>query len=650
MTKMTRARTSAPDVEKPAPPPGPDDPTGSIGADAKEKNIAGGKALGALLAPIKGTLLAGRILGAASAMLSIAPYVALVRLGDVLLAAHGAGTSPAQEEVKPIVMFLLATFLGQLGLLALALALTHFADLKLTAMLRDRILERISRAPLSWFTDSTSGQIRKAVQDDTRTLHQLVAHAPVETTVAAITPLMLIGYAVTVDWRLALLALSTLPIYAGIMALTMRGMGEKTAEMDTRLGVVSSTAVEFADGITVVKAFGRTGEAHRRFLDASSTFGDFYWAWVSPMLRISAFGESAIAIPVILAINVAGGAALVGAGAVTPAEALTTTLIALVVPGSIQIIANTTWSHQLAGHAALRITDMLEGPELAERKGTAAAAEADAAVGAGAESAEAPAEPDSAAGLTVEFDDVTFFYGDVRALSGVTLRLAPGTVTALVGPSGSGKSTLATMVARFQDPDSGSVRIGGTDIREMSPEQLYARVSFVLQDPQLPRISIRDNIALARPDADDATILRAARDARIADEILALPDGLDTVIGDDANLSGGQCQRIAIARALVADTPILVLDEATASTDPDCEADIQAALNRLAAGRTVLVIGHKPESVRGADQVVHLVDGEVSAILAGDEVSEQSIAALMGSAPHRRRTDGGHDGKDSTHV
>lgn len=599
-----------------------------MAAESVERRAAGKAALAELLAPIKGRLLAGRILGALSALLSIAPYVALVELGDVLLAAHREGISADEDQVRGIVTLLIATFLGQLTLLFLGLAVTHFADLKLNAVLRDRILDRISRAPLSWFTESTSGRLRKAVQDDTRTLHQLVAHAPVETTVSIITPIILLAYAFFVDWRLGLLAMATLPIYAGIQAWGMKGMGVKTTEMDGHLGHVSATAVEFADGITVVKAFGHTGEAHRRYREAAGTFSDFYEDWVNPMLRVTALSDSAIAIPVLVLVNFTGGSALAAAGIVSPIDVLTTTLIALVVPSAIQVMGNTAWSYQRAGNASLRITEVLAGPELHET----------------------PTSHDAApSGHDVEFRGVGFSYGDNRALSGVTLTLAPGTVTALVGPSGSGKSTLATMVARFQDPDEGEVLIGGTDIRRLPSEELYRTVSFVLQDPQLPRISIRDNIALARPDASGDEIAAAAREARILDDVLALPNGMDAVIGEDAQLSGGQCQRIAIARALLADAPILILDEATAATDPDCEAEIQAALNRLVVGRTVLVIGHKPESVRGADQIVRLVDGRVDRILTGDDITVQSVDALM-TAPANHTLDHNDHGKAPNHV
>ncbi|MFD5869114.1 ABC transporter ATP-binding protein [Corynebacterium sp. NPDC060344] len=597
--------------------------TAEVHAGTVDKRTAANAALGELLRPIRGRLLAGRILGAASALLSIAPYVALVRLGEILLEAHRAGVPVDSADTDPVVKFLLATFLGQLALLFAALALTHFADLALGSVLRRRILDRISRAPLSWFSDATSGQVRKAIQDDTRTLHILVAHAPVETTVAIITPVMLLGYAFTVDWRLGLLALATLPLYALVQAWGMRGMGTKTAEMDTHLGRVSSTAVEFADGIAVVKAFGRTGEAHRRYRDAARSFSDFYLTWVGPLMRVSALSESVVSVALLVLVNVAGGAALVAAGIVSPVQVLTTTLIALVVPGAVQKLGTTAWSYQLAGNAALRITEILDGPELSAPD-AGRTREGSLSDDAGAPP-RAPAPRDNG----VEFRGVGFSYGNTRALSDVTLRLAPGTVTALVGPSGSGKSTLATMVARFQDPDEGSVEIGGVDIRHLPTAELYRTVSFVLQDPQLPRISIRDNIALAKPGATDEEIIAAARSARIADDVEALPRGLDAVVGEDAHLSGGQCQRIAIARALLADAPILILDEATAATDPDCEAEIQAALNRLVVGRTVLVIGHKPESVRGVDQIALLVDGRIADVLSGDAVTAGAVHELM---------------------
>ena len=191
-----------------------------------------------------------------------------------------------------------------------------------------------------------------------------------------------------------------------------------------------------------------------------------------------------------------------------------------------------------------------------------------------------------------------------------------------MGPSGSGKSTLATLVARFADPDQGNVRIGGVDVRAIAPDVLYRHVSFVLQDPQLLDISVRENIALGRPDAREEAIWAAATAARIDDYVRSLPRGLDSVIGEDAHPSGGQAQRIAIARALLVDAPILVLDEATAFTDPEAEAEIQSALTRLVQGKTVLVIAHRSASIIGVDQIAILEAGRLIARGTPEELAD----------------------------
>jgi ATP-binding cassette subfamily B protein len=394
----------------------------------------------------------------------------------------------------------------------------------------------------------------------------------------------------------------------------MRGMGEKTAEMDAKLARVSSTAVEFADGIAVIKAFGRSGQAHARYAEAARDFSCFYLGWVGPMLRASAISEALVSVPVLIVLNIGGGALLVGAGAVTAADVVVTTLIALVLPNTVQIIGRTMWSYQLAGSSAKRLADLLDTPVLEE----GATGAPDAAV-------------HTPAAVDVVFEDVAYSYtGGTNAVTDVSLTVPAGGVTALVGASGSGKSTLAVLAARFMDPDRGRVLVGGRDVRDIPADQLYRTVSFVLQNPQLLRMSLRDNIRLARPEATDDQVWAAAQSACIADEIRALPDGLDTVWGEGARLSGGQEQRIAIARALVADAPVLVLDEATAATDPDSEAEIQRALSALVVGRTVLVIAHRVESVLGCDRLAVLRDGRVVSVL--DDPDHEQIAAHMGTA------------------
>ncbi|HRQ01195.1 MAG TPA: ABC transporter ATP-binding protein, partial [Terrimesophilobacter sp.] len=212
----------------------------------------------------------------------------------------------------------------------------------------------------------------------------------------------------------------------------------------------------------------------------------------------------------------------------------------------------------------------------------------------------------------VEFDRVGFSYRHgAPVLSEIDLVLEPGTVTALVGPSGSGKSTLASLLARFHDVETGSIRVGGHDLRSLSADELYERIGFVFQQTQLIHGTVRENIALAVPDADDERVEAAARAAQIHDRILRLPHGYDTVLGPDAALSGGERQRLTIARALLADTPVLVLDEATAFADPESEYQVQEALSRLAAGRTVLVIAHRLHTITGVDRIVVLDHGRI---------------------------------------
>ncbi|MGD9530342.1 MAG: ABC transporter ATP-binding protein, partial [Pseudonocardia sp.] len=269
--------------------------------------------------------------------------------------------------------------------------------------------------------------------------------------------------------------------------------------------------------------------------------------------------------------------------------AMTGLLVALILPSTVTALGFGAQSRRTAAAAAERIADILDTPVLPV--------------------AEHPRVPE---GHRVEFDGVSFSYdGRVDVLHGVSLTLEPGTVTALVGPSGSGKSTLATLLPRFHDVTAGAVRLGGVDVREIAPTELYRHVGFVLQDVQLLRASVADNIRLGRPEATDEEVRDAARAAQVHDRITALPRGYDAVIGEDAQLSGGEAQRVSIARALLADTPVLVLDEATAFADPESEAAIQDALSELARGRTLLVVAHRLTTITGADRIAVLDAGAV---------------------------------------
>ena len=486
----TQAQPSAPEASphsSPASPPAapsvgaaaPDEAGEQDSQSNAQRSREGQAAIARLGAPVRTRLRIGQILVLLSAVLAVAPYVALVQLGDILLRAHRAGLSPNPQQVSGAVMVLVSAYSARLLLYFLALLITHLADLSLRDRLRRDIVERISHAPLSWFTASTSGHLRKAVQDDTTLVHTVIAHGPVERLNAIVTPLALLGCAFWIDWRLALLAVSTLVLYVLTYSVSMRGMNEKTVEMDRKLAAISSTMVEFVSGIGVVKAFGRVGRAHSAYLAAADEFSAFYRAWAMPLVTVTCLAFTWVSIPVLLLVNLGGGALLIHAGAVTLPQVLATTLVALVLPAALITIASISWSYQLAGAAALRLCEVLDTPVLP--------------------ATDRPGRPQA---TRVEIDHVSFSYGDVLAVDDACLTLEPGTVTALLGPSGSGKSTLATLIARFADPDAGAIRIGGVDLRDMDETTLYSTVSFVLQDAQLLATTVRENIALGRPEAD----------------------------------------------------------------------------------------------------------------------------------------------------
>ncbi|WP_245802998.1 ABC transporter transmembrane domain-containing protein [Corynebacterium phocae] len=387
-------------------------------AQLKAEREAGRKALKQLLRPVAVYLNVGRVLAVIAGVLAIAPYVALVVLGNIIYQAYAAGETVDRDAVWGTVMWLVGLFGMRLFVNAVALLVTHYADIKMSALVKERMIGRLGHAPLGWFSKTNAGKVRKAIQDDLCMVHALVAHKPVDVTQAVVTPIALIGLAFYIDWRLALLTVASLPAYIAANVWMMQDLGEKTVEMDAHLGRVSAMMVEFFMGIFVVKAFGVVGQAHKRYQDAADDLSHFYLAWVTPMLRGSAAATAAISIPILLAINLGGGAAMARAGWVTPPEVLTTTLIALTVPAAITVVSSMTWAYQMAGAAAHRIVKTLEIPVM-----------------------ETPSVEPEMHGHAVEFSNVSFSYGDHVAVEGVDLRLEEDTVTALIGASGSGKST-----------------------------------------------------------------------------------------------------------------------------------------------------------------------------------------------------------------
>ncbi|MEM9654119.1 MAG: ABC transporter ATP-binding protein, partial [Actinomycetota bacterium] len=464
------------------------------------------------------------------------------------------------------------------------------ADNDLQLHLRRRMADHMGRVPLGWFDDRDGGEIKKVVVDDVGTMHHLVAHSFTDLTAAIVTPIAAMAYLFTIDWRLALILFIPFAVGVFLFARQMQGYTDRMAAYNVALEEVNVGAVEFVQGISVIKTFGQTGRAHGRFISAANRFVDYFWNWVSGLLRISSIAEVALSPLMTLTVLTATGTWFVSRGWITAVDLVVFFLIGLALTAPILILGQAMNELQLGTEAARRIGVLLATPVLPETE-----------------------EPQIPADDTVVFDAVGFSYdGDRDVLQDINLRLVPGTVTALVGPSGSGKSTLAKLLCRFWDPTAGAITLGGVDLRDVERDELYGHVGFVFQDVQLLRATVAENIALADPEASAAEIEAAARAANIHERIVALPDGYQSIVGETALLSGGEAQRVSIARALLADAPILVLDEATSFADPESEAVIQEALSTLAAGRTLVVIAHRLSTIVDADEIVVLQDGRIT--------------------------------------
>ncbi|MBW3502179.1 ABC transporter ATP-binding protein [Janthinobacterium sp. NKUCC08_JDC] len=540
-----------------------------------------------ILQPIRGRLIAAAVLAGTGSMLTLVPLAGIAQIAQIAL-----NPALARGDMWQIIIASVACLFAGMALTTLGELAAHLADNRLTHQLRLQAMQRLGQVPLGWFTSRASGEVKQAMQDDINTLHSLTAHFYTTTGRAVGAIAISVIYLFAMDWRLAIVSILPFPGFFLFFGRAMKASGGNMEQFVAGMGRINNAVVEFVNGIPVVKAFGATGRAHGSYRAAVDAFAEAFAAFTRPLVGSMANANALIAPVAVLGVVVLAGTVFVALEAMAPIDILPFALVAPGISAPMLLLHYLTHDLNNATGAAQRVQALLDTPVLAQP---------------------APGQQQLPVGTEIRMENVGYAYdGHNKVLSDITLTLQPGTVTAIVGASGSGKSTLARLLLRFFDPTEGRITLGGVDLRHIATPELYRRIGFVLQEVRLIHASVRENIALGRPSASTHEIEAAARLANIHERILALPRGYDSVIGEDAQLSGGELQRVSIARAVLLDPSVLVLDEATSAADAENEVAIQDALSRFAQGRTLLVIAHRLDTVMHADNIVVVENGAIA--------------------------------------
>ena len=435
--------------------------------------------------------------------------------------------------------------------------------------------------------ETPTGAFKNLIVDNVAKLEDSMAHFMPELPSNIAAPLCSILLIFLLDWRMGLAALVTIPLGTLFFAAMMRGYGPRMENYMRSANEMNSTLVEYVNGIQVIKAFNQSAASYGKYADSVRYFHDSTMAWWSQCWLWNAAARAVL--PSTLLGTLPVGAWLYMEGSLS----LPVFLVALVVPlGFIaplmKVSAAMEQVSMIKGNLE-QVTTFLKTPKLVR-----------------------PTEPAKLGERCYQFEDVHFAYNESEVLHGISFQTQPGTMTAIVGPSGSGKSTIAKLMAGFWDVTSGTVRFGGQDIRNIPFGQLMGEISYVAQDNFLFDKSIRENIRMGNPDASDGEVEAAAKAANCHDFIMQLEQGYDTMVGDAGDrLSGGERQRITIARAMLKQASVIILDEATAYADPENEALIQQAISKLVAGKSLIVVAHRLNTIRNADQILVVANGEI---------------------------------------
>lgn len=532
----------------------------------------------------RGRLTASVLLAILGSACGVVPYLAVTQIIIRILGKN--------YDLVPIGLLALLALLGYLGgtwLNTASTMLSHRSAFIILKNIRTELTAKLSRVPMGTILDTPSGNFKTLLVDTVEKLELPLAHMIPELTANILIPVLMLLYLFVLDWRIALISLITIPIGLFCYMGMMKDYEKRYCRVLTAGKNMDAAIVEYVGGIEVIKAFNQSSSSYGKYADAVKENEAAKATWFK---QTNGFYVAGISImPSCLLGVLPLGAWLFQSGSLTAPVFIACIILALgLVKPLIQALQYTD-SLAMVDSTVQEIAGMLEEKEIKR-----------------------PLEPVPLENSNISFREVSFSYGDTEVLHQISFDAAPCGMTAIVGPSGSGKSTVARLIASFWEADSGEVQIGGVDVRRLPLKQVMDLVSYVSQDNFLFHLSVKENIRIGRPGASDEEVIVAAKQASCHDFITALPQGYDTLAGEGgSSLSGGERQRIAIARAILKNSPVVILDEATAFTDPENEAVIQASINELVQGKTLIVIAHRLSTITAADKILVMDNGRIEA-------------------------------------
>ena len=484
----------------------------------------------------------------------------------------------------------------------LSTSISHTATFLALRDIRKQIVDKFSRMPMGTLLNTPSGQLKDTLVDRVEGLETPLAHLLPEMSANVLVPVFIVIYLFVLDWRMALISLITIPVGMAFMATILKTYPQQYEGSVKINQQMNNAVVEYVNGIEVIKAFNQSAASYGKYSNAVRDNADYFYKWMkSCQWAMSSYNAIC---PAVLITVLPAGVLFYAAGSITAANLITIIILSLGIVGPLIAASNFADSLGMVGTVVNEIAVLLDGPELVR-----------------------PTQPVTLNSQEIQLNDVSFSYNDDgdNAIQHINLAIKPGTVTALVGPSGSGKSTITKLIAGFWDVGSGSITLGGKDLRTIPQKQLADQIAYVSQDNYLFDDTIRENIRMGRLSASDTEVEEAAKAAGCDAFIRSLENGYDTNVGGaGGHLSGGERQRIAIARAMLKNAPIVILDEATAYIDAENEAVVQEAVSKLVAGKTLIIIAHRLSTITDSDQIVVMKDGVISNIGTHDELLKTS--------------------------